>query len=172
MENKIVANGQSFIDTSDADGKLANALAPVSVGTETLSALQQLTSFFEGKILLYSHQFRDHAHQSQAPSDTSIARYNQQAFEYMQAKLLFRQKQLDKLAVIYADMTGTEITFEINMSEFEQIRIDMLRAARDDVKARAEQSLGIAEKNIAEAESLRKGTQSPEIVATGKVQGE
>lgn len=161
--------GEKIIDITDPDNKLANALSPVALGGELLSQTQQLTSFFESKIRMYAHQFRDHAGSQMAPSDSSIARYNQMAFEYMEAKLQHIQRSMDLFFAKVSQIWDIAISAEVVTAEFEQIRIDMLRAARDESVGRAEQSLGIADKNKAEAEALRSGAQTPEIVAAGKV---
>lgn len=114
--------GKSFVDLDDVDGKLANAISPISLGVATMQELKGNIGFLESKILEYSHQFRDHAHGvASSPNQTDIALFNQRAFEYMRSKIQFREEQLNNFMVVLGRMTGNKTpTIKVNLPDFEQ----------------------------------------------------
>lgn len=164
LEKDMVEDGKSFHDIKDIDGKVTNAIGPMTLTTGSLAQLEATASFIEGKVRLFSHQFREHAHgQSTSPNQTDIVLWNQSAFEYMMDKIDYLTRQLQKFMAILGRMTGRKTpTVEIVISEFEQFRIDILKAQRDLQVAQAEQAKGIAEKNKAEANSLKQAAKYKE----------
>lgn len=163
LENKIVRDGESFIDINDPDGKLANSISSGSTGTSSLEKLETTLGFIENRIRLFSHQYRDHlGNVSNTATDTNIALFNQQAFEYMIAKHNYLKGQLQMFIQIVAEMLKEDTpNVKMQLTDFEQFRVDIVQAHRDIQTAQAEQARGIANKNNAEATALQERVATP-----------
>lgn len=163
MQENMVNKGKSFHDVTDPDGKIGNAMAPLSVGTQTVSQLETTFGFMIQNVLKFALQYRDHSGNTTTGNATDIAIFNQQAFEYMTNKMEFRQRQLQDFINMVAEMAGyTPATVTIEVAEFESWRMEILKAQADIQVAQAEQARGIARKNIAEAEAIENGSAQPQ----------
>ena len=155
FERKVIANGGDTYDLNDPDGAIANSMAPMSNGMDSIEMIEKIYNFYDSKARELSFQFRDHGEDSRK-TEIDILLYNQKAFEYMTGKINHREGQLqqfiDLLSRISKNKTGK---LKLIMSPFEQYRIDSLKADTELKIAQAKQAKGIADKNVMEAETMR-----------------
>ncbi|MCS5736432.1 hypothetical protein, partial [Herbiconiux daphne] len=161
FEKEVIEGGSSTFSTTDPDNVIGNAVSTLSGISTSVDMLQRVVGFIDGRIRELSFMFRDHGSDTRK-NEYDLLIFNQKAFEYMTAKLKFRQRQLQKLIDMIALIEGVETKqIKLVMSEFEQNRIDNLNAIAELKKAQADQARGIATKNLAEAESLKNGMLEP-----------
>lgn len=156
FQQEIIAKRGHGWEVEDNDQSLANSVTPINLnGNDSSTRLEKLVSFFESKIRLYSHQFRDHITGSSQTNEFELASYNQQAFEYMVNKMAFRKRQLESFVKKVSQLMGKKNpVITMNLTPFEQNRIATLQAKTDSQVAQAEQARAIAKKNVAEAKLL------------------
>ena len=151
----VIEGGKDTYDLNDPDGAIANSMAPMAQGMSSIEMIERIYGFYESRARELSFQFRDHGKDSRKDK-FDILQYNQKAFEYMVGKLNHRERQLqqfiDLLARVSKKKTGK---IKLVMSEFEQDRINALKADTQLKMSTAKQAEGIAEKNRMEAETMR-----------------
>lgn len=162
---ELIKFGKSGHDIEDIDGKIANAIQFAGGDGKMMAILESYIGWVESKILSFSLQFRDHGGKESNRTDTSLLLMNQQAFEYMTKKIDFQERQLNRFFTHTYEMLGVEETnrrkVSIEVSPFEQWRIDTLQADADLKVAQAEQAKGIAAKNNSESAALDAGVAKP-----------
>lgn len=110
-----------------------------------------------------SFLFRDHGSDTRK-NEYDLVIYNQKAYEYMDAKRRHIERQLQQLIDMLASILNVATaTITLPLVDFEQQRVDNLKAIVDIKVAQAEQARGIAAKNKAEAESLAAGVASANV---------
>lgn len=157
FQRDVVENEGNTFSTSDPDNIIANSVSSLGANSNSVDMLERVAGWYDGRIRELSFQFRDHGSDSRK-NEYDLVIYNQKAFEYMTNKLLFRNRQLQKFIDMLATIENIPLaTIKITMVEFEQQRIDNLKAIVDTKVAMSEQARAIADKNKAEAESLKNG---------------
>lgn len=156
FEKEIITKRGSSHEISDNDSTLADSMIPMNMnGNNSTQRIEQIFGFLDSRVREFSHQFRDHISGSAQTNEFELASYNQQAFEYMTTKMAFRKLQLEKFLKKVAALMGKKVPeLTMELSSFEQNRIDSLQAKTDQAIATAEQARGIAEKNMKEAKLL------------------
>lgn len=145
---------------NDPDNKASMGLGPVSLGTQSVVTLSALINFMEDKILKYSMQFREVGAGGNNKHNLEIATQNKQAFEYMLAKLDWRQRQLSEgltyLQSLIADQvegdSADTISVTISVPELEQFKVENMQAEVAFIEAQTENQLGQAKSWEAQAE--------------------
>ncbi len=161
FENAVVENGKSTFDFTDPDGNVANAMAPMTTGMNAVEMIEKLFGFYDQRAREYSFMFRDHGSDTRK-SEFDLAMFNQSAFEYMMTKITHRQSQLQEFIDLLARIMKVKTAkITLKISEFEQNRIDNLKAITDLKVAQAKQAVGIASKNTAEAKAITDGSAKP-----------
>lgn len=161
FEAKVIEKGESTFSVSDPDNKVANAVAPLSVGTATLQQLEQTIGFLDNRIRELCFQFRDHGSDGRR-NELDLMLFNQKAYEYLITKKEFRQRQLQKFIDMLSIIENTPTAaLKIQLVEFEEFRAANLKAIADIKVAQAEQARGIAEKNKQEAQALKDQVATP-----------
>lgn len=169
---KIIEDGESLYSTSDSDGMIANAMAPFTPGVFTIEQAQKTIGFYDSKIREMCFLFRDHGSDSRK-NEMDLLLYNQKAYEHFEKKLSFRQRQLQRMINLLADVSGFEGgRVKINSAPFEEFRMANLKAIADLKVAQAEQARAIADKNTMEAESMRVNIKNGKTVDVTQTQSQ
>lgn len=161
-------NHNKIHEANDPDSK-ATAIAPVSLGTQSIGNLTLLINYIEDKILKYSMQFREVGAGGTNKHNLEIASQNKQAFEYMLAKLDWRQSQLtdaltniQKLISEVIDEDAASISVVIEIPELEKFKVENMQAQVDNLKAQTDNQIGQAKSWEAQAEATKKGLTNPQ----------
>lgn len=126
MDN--IEKGDSVIDESSFDSKLAGALQSISSGMGFSQALTALIDYCEDKILKYSGTIRDTINSGSNSHNLEIALANQFAFEYMMKKLIIRQQDYNDLFNTLNQITGESVVVTVELSQLESAKLRLLEA--------------------------------------------
>lgn len=136
-------NGKQRVhDVSDTDGKLQGALAPLISGSTTPAIILQNIEFLEDKIFKFAMQYREQATSGTNKMNLEVALGNQQAYEYMTAKMEHRQEQLES----FFQKLEPNVTVDMEIPELEDYRIRNMSAQVDLLEAQAEAARSAATK--------------------------
>lgn len=151
---------------NDPDNKASMGVGPVSLGTQSIINLSAIINYVEDKILKYSMQFREVGSGGTNKHNLEIASENKQAFEYMLAKLDWRERQLGKAMTLFQGLMSTivdeepkDISVTIEIPELEKFKKENMQAQIDNLKAQTENQLGQARSWEASAEQTENGEQ-------------
>lgn len=163
FKENVIEGGEDTFEVTDPDNKIANSVAPISAGVATVQQLESSIGFLDSKVREMSFLFRDHGSDTRK-NEYDLVIYNQKAYEYMDAKRKHIERQLQQLIDMLASILNVATaTITLPLVDFEQQRVDNLKAIVDIKVAQAEQARGIAAKNKAEAESLAAGVSSANV---------
>lgn len=156
FEKDIINENKSSMATSDPDQPVGNSVVPFNMGGQSVSSLEKTIGFIDNRVREMCNLFRDHGSDSRK-SEFDLTLYNQKPYEFMVRKLKYLTSQLQSFIELVGEIIGSEVKskVKIELPEFEQNRIDNLIAITRTKVATAKQAEAIAEKNKAEAETLR-----------------
>lgn len=163
FENSL--NHKKIHQGEDPDNKATMGIGPVSLGTQSIINLSALINYVEDKILKYSMQFREVGSGGTNKHNLEIASENKQAFEYMLAKLDWRERQLTQCLNLFQSLVSFlddgegDVKVTIEVPELEKYKMDNMQAQVDNLKAQTENQLGQAKSWEASAEQTEKGEQ-------------